>query len=130
MADRCAASSRDPRTTFKPQPPTRPAPASRSGASGRPEPFPLRPPRFVDVNVRVHQPRKNGSLAKVLHGNFLRPSNRRNDVEDSSVLDEHSRRNDSLRRDNASREKSCETHIWPRQYFPCLRAAEGDRNQI
>jgi len=55
-------------------------------------------PGFIDVDVRVHQPRQNGSLAKVLHGNLRGKLMWWNDIKDSSIFDEHRRRFDSVRR--------------------------------
>ena len=52
------------------------AAAGCGGPGGRPESLPFRAPGFVDVDVRVHQPRQNGGLAKVrranLRGQFMR----------------------------------------------------------
>src|SRR6267154_1643040 len=96
---------------------------SRGGACRRPESFPLRPPGFVDVDVRINEPRQNRSLTKVPHGNLLRQLIRCNNIEDSSVLDEHRRRFDSVRRHYPSREKSFETHV------PGLRDLRGNPQQ-
>jgi len=52
--------------------------------------------------VRVHQAGQNGGVSKVLHGNLRGQLARRNNIEDSAVFDEHSRRFDSLRRHYSS----------------------------
>src|SRR6267378_2012971 len=87
------------------------AATSRGGPSRRPESFPFRPTGFVDVDMRIHQPRQNGSLAKVRYGNMRGQLIRCKNIEDSSVFDEHSRRFDSVWRHYPSREKSSDTHV-------------------
>jgi len=59
------------------------------------------------------------------HGNLRWQLIRCNNIEDSSVLDDHSRRIDSVRCHYTSREKSFETHV-PRLRDKC--ATEEYRN--
>ena len=84
--------------------------ASGCGARSGKESFPFRAPGFVDVDVRVDQPRQNGSLAKILHGNMRGKLMWRDNVKDSPVFDEHGRGFDSAGRHYFLREKSLETH--------------------
>src|SRR6266404_2058534 len=79
-----------------------------SGACRCSESFPFRPPGFIDVDVRVHQPRQNGPSTKICYGSLRRQLILRNNIKDSPVLDEHSRRLNSVRRHHASREKCLE----------------------
>jgi hypothetical protein len=74
------------------------AAAGRGGTRRRLEPFPFRASGFVDVYVRVDQPRQNGSLAKIPHGNLRGQLTWRNNVKDSPVFDENGRGFDSARR--------------------------------
>src|SRR6267143_4255592 len=64
----------------------------RSCAGRRAESFPFGSPGFADVDVRIHQPWQNGSLAKVRYGNMRGQLMWWNDIKDSSIFDEHRRR--------------------------------------
>src|SRR6266478_2694625 len=58
-----------------------------------------------------HWPRQNGGVAKISHGSLRWQLIQRNNIKDPPILEEHSRRLNSVRRHDASRKECFEAQV-------------------